>query len=420
MTVTTTDRFRMLGVCLLLGASGSVGCSQGNAGPAGADAGGASSDAAGSGAASSGAAGDAADAGTAGSGGAEHQAGELVDFLDDADYPDDFWQTASLADSDIDAAPLNDALARISTQKLEIHSFLILRRGRLVFERYGWKRGLNVDDTDKSQHQVVPTERHLLHSTTKSITSSLVGIAIDEGLIGGVEDLVLPYFPEFQPVAEPSADKDAMTLEDLLTMRSGLQWQEGVNEEAVFDAPDPAQVMLSRPLVDTPVGTVWNYSSAGSDVIAAILRKVTAQTPLDYADEKLFEPLGIPDVTWLAAPNGTNHGGWGLSLEPRQMARFGELYRNRGVWNGEQVVPAEWTDTATAVRCDTPWNGEYGYHFWIPRIAGFFGTRGAYGQTIYVNRELELVVVFTADLPNNSADRILDDLVRDFVVPAVK
>ncbi|HKO52458.1 MAG TPA: serine hydrolase [Polyangiaceae bacterium] len=294
------------------------------------------------------------------------------------------------------------------------------RHGRLVFEQYGWKMGLNEDDTDKTQHQVVPTEGHLLHSTTKSITSSLVGIAIDQGLIASVEDPVVPYFPEYQPLPQPSADKDAMTLEDLLTMRGGLAWQEGVNEEEVFDAPDPALVMLSRPLVGTPVGTVWNYSSAGSDIIAALLRKVTAKTPLEYANEKLFSALGIPDVSWLASSNGTNHGGWGLSLQPRQMARFGELYRNRGLWKGEQVVPAGWTDVATTAHCETPWNGQYGYHFWVPKpLPGFFATRGAYGQNIYVNRALELVIVFTADLPINNADVTLENLIRDHVVPGV-
>jgi len=341
--------------------------------------------------------------------------------LGNADYPDDFWETATLEESDIDPAALAAALKRIKTQKLEIHSFLVARRGRLVFEQYGWKTGQNVDDTNKTEHQVDPAEHHLLHSTTKSITSSLVGIAIDEGLISGVDDLVVPHFPEYQPLPEPSAEKDAMTLEDLLTMRSGLEWQEGVNESEVFDAPDPARVMLSRPLVSTP-GTVWNYSSAGSDVIAALLRKVTKQTPTQYAYDKLFEPLGIPgsDVFWAAASNGTNHGGWGLSLKPRQMARFGELYRNRGMWNGKQVVPAEWTDVATSVHCDTPWNGQYGYHFWIPRIPGFFATRGAYGQNIYINRELELVVVFTADLPINNADVTLDDLMRELILPGVK
>jgi len=351
----------------------------------------------------------------------KHQPGALVSYLADPCYPDDFWKTATPEESAVDKAGLTQALERIARAQLEIHSFLLIRNGRIVFEQYGWKTGRNADDPDKTAHQVVPSERHLVHSTTKSITSALVGIALRDGLIAGLDDLVVPHFPEYQPLPEPSADKDAITLEDLLTMRSGLQYLEGADDQPVFfDTPDPARVMLSRPVVDTPVGEVWNYSSGGSDIIAALLRKVTGKTPLDYANQQLFGPLGLAGVPWEAAGNGTNHGGWGLALTPREMARFGELYRNHGLWNGQQIVPADWANTATSSHCQTPWNGDYGYHFWIPNLPGFFGTRGAYGQNIYVSRERGLVVVFTADLPIESADQLLDSLMRDLVIPAVK
>ena len=356
-----------------------------------------------------------------GTGESKNQPGALVSYLGDPSYPDDFWKTATPEESAVDKAGLAQALERIASAQLEIHSFLLIRNGRIVLEQYGWKTGRNADDPDKTSHQVVPNERHLMHSTTKSITSTLVGTALRDGLIAGLDDLVVPHFPEYQPLPEPSADKNSITLEDLLTMRSGLQYTEGADDQAVFfDTPDPARVMLSRPVVDTPVGEVWNYSSGGSDIIAALLRKVTGKTPLDYANKQLFGPLGLVDVSWKAAGNGTNHGGWGLALTPREMARFGELYRNHGLWNGRQIVPADWTNIATSSHCQTPWNGDYGYHFWIPDLPGFFGTRGAYGQNIYVSRERGLVVVFTADLPIESADQLLDSLMRDLVIPAVK
>jgi hypothetical protein len=101
------------------------------------------------------------------------------------------------------------------------------------------------------------------------------------------------------------------------------------------------------------------------------------------------------------------------------MARFGELFRNRGMWKGSQIVPADWTDAATSAKCMTPWNGDYGYHFWIPNLPGFFGTRGAYGRNIYVSRELGLVVVLTSDLPTGRADSVLDSIMRAYVIPAV-
>jgi len=349
------------------------------------------------------------------------QPGALVSYLDDPRYPDDFWKTATPEESAVDKAGLAQALERIANAQWEIHAFLLVRHGRIVLEQYGWKTGRNADDPDKTAHQVVPSERHLIHSTTKSITSTLVGTALRDGQITSLEDPVVSHFPEYQPLPKPSADKNSIALEDLLTMRSGLQYTEGADDQAVFfDTPDPAQVMLSRPVVHTPVGAVWNYSSGDSEIIAALLRKATGKTPLDYANKRLFGPLGLVGVPWEAAGNGTNHGGWGLALTPREMARFGELYRNHGLWNGKQIVPADWTDIATSSHCRTPWNGDYGYHFWIPNLPGFFGTRGAYGQNIYVSRDRGLVVVFTADLPIESADRTLDALMQDFVIPAVK
>jgi CubicO group peptidase (beta-lactamase class C family) len=177
--------------------------------------------------------------------------------------------------------------------------------------------------------------------------------------------------------------------------------------------------MLSQPIVGTP-GQVWSYSDGVADITAALLRKVTGKTPLEYANEKLFLPLGLSDVPWQAPANGTNFGGWGLALTPREMARFGELYRNRGLWNGEQIVPADWTDLATTPKCETPWNAQYGYYFWIPKLPGFFAATGAYGQNIYINRELGLVVVFTGDLSITGGNWFLEELLRDFVIPAVK
>jgi CubicO group peptidase (beta-lactamase class C family) len=348
-------------------------------------------------------------------------AGALVDFLGNPDYPDDFWQTATLEASHVDEAPLQQALAKVNSTQLEIHGFVLARNGRLVLERYGWKTGRNADDPDKSQHQVTPTERHLLHSTTKSVTSTLIGIALDEGLLPSVNDLVVPHFPEYQPLPEPSADKDAMTVEDLLTMRSGLQWEEATADyDAVLPSADPAKTMLSRPLVDKPVGTVWNYSTGACDILTALLGKVTQKTPLEYARDKLFSPLGITNVTWEASANGINHGGYGLSLTPREMARFGELMRNRGQWGGRQVVSSSYVETATSVHCATYWSGSYGYLFWIPGLPGFFGTRGAYGQNIYVNRDLGVVVAVTSDLPVEEADSRLDGLMGDYIIPALK
>jgi CubicO group peptidase (beta-lactamase class C family) len=348
--------------------------------------------------------------------GSTEQPGALQSYLGDPSFPDDFWKTSTPEESNVDAKGLARAVGKIACTKTEVHSFVLARHGRILFEHYGWKSGSSAYDPDKTPHQTLPNERHVLHSTTKSFVSTLVGIAMGDGLIPGVEAPVVPYFPEYQPLPEPSPDKDRMTLEDLLTMRSGLKWNDAETDDADF--ADPALAVLSRPMVGTP-GVTWNYSDGPADVTAALLRKVTGQTPLDYAKQKLFGPLGVTNVAWQASSNGTSFGGWGLELTPRDMARFGELYRNRGQWNGQQIVPADWTDAATSPKCDAG-DAQYGYYFWIPNLPGFFCALGLEGQDIYISRELGLVAVFTANLSVSNASLSSEDLLRDFVIPAIR
>jgi CubicO group peptidase (beta-lactamase class C family) len=180
-----------------------------------------------------------------GTGGLKAQPGALVSYLNDPAYGDDFWTTSTPEESNVDAALLARAVGRIACTKSEVHSFMLARHGRILFEQYGWRSGRNADDPDKTSHQALPNERHLVHSTTKSITSSLVGIAIRDGLIPGVDDLVVPHFPEYQPLPAPSPEKDGIRLEDLLTMRTGLE----SNDVEVDQSPDPAKAMLSQPIV---------------------------------------------------------------------------------------------------------------------------------------------------------------------------
>jgi CubicO group peptidase (beta-lactamase class C family) len=343
--------------------------------------------------------------------------GILNDYLGKSAYPDDFWQPTSAAAANMDPALLQQAVDWVATSQYEIHSFLIARNGRLVMERYGWNSGLTDGDSNHAARQELPSARHVMHSTTKSFLSALLGIAIDEGKIpGGVAAKAADWFPDYADL-NPSADKSSIALADLLTMRSGLQYTEGQDDE-IFAAPDPARAMLSQPVVDLPVGTVWNYSSGGSEIIAEMLRVATGMTPLEYGQTKLFGPIGIANPPWAAGASGTNHGGFGLELTAREMARFGELFRNRGSWGGQPVVPAAWTDESTLDRCASIWGHDYAYHWWISNVPGFFDTNGAYGQYIFVSRSLGLVVAFTGNLSNQIAYNLYEDLLRNYVVPA--
>jgi CubicO group peptidase (beta-lactamase class C family) len=352
--------------------------------------------------------------GSAGAAGMPGGVGTLVDFLGDPAYPDDFWEPITFEETGMDPAMIDNVVGRIALSSMEVHSFLIAHRGRLVAERYGWSLGAHPENPVEP-HQVLPTEPHRLASSTKSFLSALIGIALEDGVISGVDQKAVDSFSDYEDL-NPSPEKEDITLEDLLTMRSGL---EGSVEDDSTLTPDPARAMLSRPVVETP-GEVWNYTNGNSDILAAILRDATGRTPLEYADERLFGPLGIPTPEWDAAENGTQYGGFGLSLTSRQMLRFGEMYRNSGSFLGAQVVPAAWTDESTAPRCATPWGGEYAYHFWVPTTpTGFFNTLGARGQVIYVSRELELVIVFTGDLPDETANSEFQTMIRGFIVPAV-
>jgi len=342
--------------------------------------------------------------------------GTLRDYLADPAYPDDFWQPASAGESQVDPAPLAQAVSLIASSGWEIHSFLIAKNGRLVFERYGWDTGLN-PAISSPPHQVLPSERQPQFSTTKSFLSALVGVALAEGAISSLQVHAADSFPDYA-MLNPTADKSSITLEDLLTMRSGLDFEEG--DQSTFSAPDPARAMFERPVVDTPVGTVWNYSSGGANVIAEMLRVATGKTPLEYGNQKLFGPIGISSPPWDSGQNGTNFGAFGLALTTREMARFGELFRNSGKWQGQAVVPAGWTDESTTPRCASAWGGQYGYLWWVPNLNGFFNALGSFGQMIYVNRERALVIVFTAYMQNDVAKNNLEQLIRDYVLPATQ
>ena len=357
--------------------------------------------------------GAAGSAGTLGAAGASP--GKLTNFLGDPSYPDSFWQPASGTESQVNPAPLEQAVRLIETSGWEIHSFLVAKNGRLVFERYGWSSGTNPADPNHLPHQVLPNERQLQYSTTKSFLSALVGVALSEGALTSLKVHAADSFPDYA-MLNPSADKSSITLEDLLTMRSGLEFVEG--DQTTFSTPDPARAMLSRKVKDTPVGTVWNYSSGGANIVAEMLRVATGKTPLEYAKTKLFGPIGIDSPPWDAGQSGTSFGGFGLSLTTREMARFGELFRNSGKWQGQAIIPSAWTDDSTAPRCPSPWGGQYGYLWWIPSLPGFFNALGSFGQMIYVNRERGLVIVFTAYMQNDVAKNNLEQLVRDYVLPA--
>jgi CubicO group peptidase (beta-lactamase class C family) len=332
----------------------------------------------------------------------------LKDTLRDLAWPDDFWIASTPEAEGLDPDGLEAAVRAIDERGLPIHAFLAVRHGKLILERYGMDGG----------RQLGPGDLRELFSTAKTVTAALVGLAIREGRLPGLSARALTYFPGGE-IEDRSAAKEWITLEDLLTMRSGLAFQEGNEHQRFFEPPSAAARFLSRPMVAEP-GTRWNYSGGDSQILAEILRRATGVDPGEWARRRIFEPLGIRDLRWQADAGGTTFGGFGLWMRPRDLARFGWMLLRGGRWKDREVVPGEWVASFTRGRVPTSSPaGTYAYHCWAPRIGGF-ATRGYMGQSMYAFANRDLLVLFNAALQPDQAEIILDELVRGFVLPAVR
>jgi CubicO group peptidase (beta-lactamase class C family) len=243
------------------------------------------------------------------------------------------------------------------------------------------------------------------------VTGALVGIALEQGYIDSLDQPVLDFFPD-KEIAYWDDRKLDMTIEDLLTMRTGWDWYEfGIDPndlEAVlqrfFHSKDWVQFLVDRPQLHQP-GTRFEYSTGASHLLAAIIQQATGKTALEYARENLFEPLGITDVDWFEDPQGVNSGGYGLTMRPPDMAKFGYLYLRNGEWSGKQIVPAEWVRASTFehqhLESYYPSHKTgYGYQWWI--FPGFnhyetdsYAAVGYKGQYIFVVPAKDIVVVFS-------------------------
>lgn len=333
-------------------------------------------------------------------------------------WPVPDWQNASPESQGMDSEQLAALLEFIRDQQLDIHSVLIARHGVLVHETYFYP--------------YTPETPHAIYSATKSVSGALIGIAIADGNIPSVQTPLLNLFPD-RTVQNVDARKQAITLEHLLTMSSGLSWRRPATGGpppvyAFQNSDDPVQFVLDRPVDDEP-GAQFFYNSGGSHLLSAIVQERTGKTALDYARQKLFGPLGIDDVSWESAAGGVNDGGTGIWLRPRDMARFGLLYLRQGEWNGQQILPAEWVAAATTRHMPAPdKEGQgypptpnlvgYGYQWWINALGGYSAI-GFGEQEIIVLPEQDLVIVITGTTPETGSITP-EDLTRRFIVPAVK
>jgi CubicO group peptidase (beta-lactamase class C family) len=265
----------------------------------------------------------------------------------------------------------------------QLHSLLVSHQRKLVFEYYAPKySGSRLAN---------------IKSASKSIISALIGIAIERKMIQGVDEPIVRWFPELRK--DPDKGKQTITIEDLLTMRSGLESTSGENYGSWVTSRNWVRYALAQPMVSEPGGSM-EYSTGTSHILSAILTKATKKSTHQFAQEVLAKPLGITLARWPRDPQGIYFGGNEMLMTPRQMIAFGELWLGRGRARGRQVVPAEWVETSCRPRTRSRWDSdrEYGYGWWIQEFddheACFAWGYG--GQYIMVFRELDLVVVATS------------------------
>jgi CubicO group peptidase (beta-lactamase class C family) len=281
-----------------------------------------------------------------------------------------------------------------------MNSFMLLRHGHVVAE--GWWAPYEAEAP------------HSLYSLSKSFTSTAVGLAVSDGKLS-LDDPVLKFFPQDAP-AEPSNNLKAMRVSDLLRMSTGQQ------AEPVRTADQPwVKTFLAQPVPFKP-GTHFLYNTSATYMLSAIVQKATGMTVLDYLKPRLFEPLGIEHPTWEASPQGISAGGYGLSIRTEDIARFGQLYLQKGKWQGKQIVPEAWVEAATSRQTSngsnpqSDWDQGYGYQFWRCRNGAYRGD-GAFGQYCIVLPEQDAEIVITSGVKDMQA---VLNLVWDKLLPAMQ
>ena len=344
-------------------------------------------------------------------------------------WPADHWPTATPASQGLDPARL-DALHRdvVGGTYGHVDRLLVIRRGRAVFDqRYsrdyaaisrGRRTAIGCGDgcADQSwMHEfnyLHPTfhpyyrgrDVHTLQSVTKSVAATVIGIALARKEISALDRPVRPIFADI-PIPRQDPRLSRVTIADLLTMRSGIEWHESdrpLNETnttvQLEQSRDWIAFTLSQPM-DADPGTKWTYNSGGSMLLSGIIREATGRFIDEYADEHLFRPIGIRDYHWKKTPTGHPDTEGGLYLSAEDLARIGYLYLRDGVWNGRRILPAGWVRDATTRHAKTgagAW--DYGYQWWITSHNGLdvWAGRGFGGQLLIVIPSRDVVAVALA------------------------
>lgn len=329
-------------------------------------------------------------------------------YEDNPTLPDANDSGAGLVYSDpaaqgMDGGVLEGAASELSGKPF-VHSLVVMRHGAVVMERYF--------------NGSAPGDSNAIHSSSKSMLAMLVGIAIEEGHIAGVDQPVSELAPDlFEGVGPEVA---GITVGQLLTMSAGFEWREDVSEYQLQNEPNWIGAIVDLPL-ETEPGAKFNYSTCQSHLMGAVLAHATGSSLCDYAHDKLLRPIGAEAERWGRDPQGYFSGGYNVTMSPLELLRFGQLVVDRGSFGGVQVVPADWVDASVDEQIVDGGAYWYGYYFWLFRPPGeeLDIAWGYGGQLVYTVPDHDVVVVITTNTSELDPDYDGGQLVLDHVIAAI-
>lgn len=331
-------------------------------------------------------------------------------------HPQESWPRSTPEVQGMDSERILRMLRFIDHQQLNIHSVLIIRHGHLVSETY------------YPPYTAETVQR--IFSCTKSFASALMGMAIDRGYVEGIHQRMGQVFPEYVDIETPMGQ---ISIHHLLSMTDGLDWPEWANPYMTSQSnpvygqnrsEDRVRFFFERSMAESP-GARFNYNSGSSHILMAIVQKALGASASRFADENLFKPMGIHRYHWWADRQGIPDGGGGLSMTPRDLAKFGYLYLKEGSWNGNQLLSPQWVTESTKehIKAQLPLVTEevgYGYQWWMNSFGGY-SAQGLGGQYLFVVPEKDLVVVFTCGLSTyDMASTAPERLMSSFILPAIR
>ncbi len=339
----------------------------------------------------------------------------------------------------LDPVPLEDMMNELDRYYDPlVHSILLFRGGNLVFEEYFEGYLYSMDPPGSNGDHIMYTREtdHFLASVSKSITSVIFGAAVKAGFIGSLDQKLVEVLPEYADIL--TGEKAGITLEHLLSMSSGLEWDEDSSPygdpanhvTGLFNSEDPIEFALSLDMVSEP-GEEFLYNSGSTNVLGAVVQKVTGKSLLEYGNEVLFDPLGISGGSWEQLPGGYYFASGGIYLRPRELAKIGYLFLNDGYWGGEQVLTVDWIEESVKAQISTggltlPMANEYGYQWWKMdfnsggKVYPCFFAAGWGGQYMFIFPDQDMIVLFNGGKFLKSGPVSFFSLVENYILPSLQ